>query len=205
MNKVKALLLVLIMATLQATATNRVFNQQEVYESLYALLQMSYDDPGDIGVEYESLDITRNLVVLNDESADEIYCWWEDVGLPDINRSVFKSNQPQIADIWKILFYGISRCNYFLENATDTDETTLLQCAEARFIRAYLYSIALDLWGGVPIYTSSDMTQKKGRNTGSEVFDFIVSELNGCLPSLPLPSATPKTLRWTAPTPTPTR
>ena len=164
--------------------------QQKAYDRMYALLQMSYDETGDMISQGTSFDIVRNLVILNDESADQIYCCWSDPGLPDINRSVFKSNQPQVADMWTVLFRAIYQCNYFLSLATSNEATTSLQHAEARFLRAYFYGIALDLWGGVPIYTSPDKTMVLPRSTDADVFDFIVSELNDCLQTLPSPSAT---------------
>ena len=129
-------------------------------------------------------------MIINDESADQFYCVWWDFGLPEINQGLFKPDQPQVSDMWTVLFYGISRCNYFLENATATDDATLQQRAEARFLRAYFYSIALDLWGDVPIYTSSDRTQALPRETRAEVFDYIEAELSDCMSALPVPSAT---------------
>ena len=173
----------------QVVKGQETFNQQQEYENLYALLQAKQVASYPYSI-YDNPDIVRHLVVLNDESADQFYCVWGDVDLPDINQGTFKPNQYHVADMWTVLFYAINRCNYFLENATTTDDATLQQRAEARFLRAYFYSVALDLWGGVPIYTSSDGTQTKPRNTASEVFDFVVGELSDCLSALPLPSAT---------------
>ena len=173
----------------QVVKGQETFNQQQEYENLYALLQARQVSSFPY-YAYNNPDIVRNLVVLNDESADQFYCIWGDSGLPDINQGIFKPDQFQIADMWTVLFYGINRCNYFLENATATDDATQQQRAEARFLRAYFYSVALDLWGGVPIYTSSDGMQTLPRATASEVFDYIVNELFECQSALPLPSAT---------------
>ena len=165
-------------------------SQQEAYNRLYSLLQFSEYYADGIYAQSGSFDLVRNMVILNDESADQAYCVWSDAGLPDINRGTFKSNQGQVADLWTVLFYGIRQCNHFLGIATDASPTTLQQRAEARFMRAYFYSIALDLWGGVPIYTTADKSATLPRNTGSEVFDYIVSELLDCQSALPSPSAT---------------
>ena len=159
----------------QATMAQNDSSQQQTYDEIYSYLQTGGSN---------AYDIVRNLVVINDQSADQIYCVWADYGIPEINQGRFKPNTPQVAYIWEILYAAIRRCNFFLENFTGADETTQQQRAEVRFLRAFFYSIALDMWGGVPLYTSSDASEMKGRNTSAEVFDFIVSELNDCRSSL---------------------
>jgi len=177
--KLRLLLLLFALSLSRATMAQDSVRVEAYYE-LFSLMQQ----------EIGGVDIVRDLVIINDQSADQVFCVWGDSGLPDINQGRFKSNQNQVAALWELLFSCIRRCNNFLENFNTLDEATQRARADVRFLRAYFYSIALDQWGGVPIYTSSDASEYKARNTGAEVFDFIVSELKDCLPTLPdAPSA----------------
>ena len=180
MKKVRFIVLIMAAVLSQTLMGQVVFNQQEEYEKLYGTLQ-----PYELGS-----DLVRSMVVINDQSADQFYCVWNDTDVPEIDQGIFKPDMRKVDLMWNILFGGIIRCNYFLENATATDDATQQQCAEARFLRAYFYSVALDLWGGVPINTSSDKWQTLPRSTSTEVFNFVVAELSECLMLLPDPAAT---------------
>ncbi|HEX5152952.1 MAG TPA: RagB/SusD family nutrient uptake outer membrane protein [Parafilimonas sp.] len=78
----------------------------------------------------------------------------------------------------------IQRCNWFLENvdATPMDETTKTEYkGEARFLRAYQYFTMSQLYGDVPLVTSSITAADANQVTRTPVADvhsFIVKELD---------------------------
>ena len=96
---------------------------------------------------------------LNELTTDEAICSWGDPYIPDLNSSNYSSTNEQIKAIFLRLYFNIGICNYFLENtATKTDEISMKQRAEARFVRALNYFYLLDMFGNVPQITSSATT-----------------------------------------------
>ncbi len=92
-------------------------------------------------------------------------------------------------------YAAIRKCNLFLERI---DQSSLdpawkkLRSAEARFLRAYFYSILWTSHGGVPIVTKVLNQNTQGdaifqaRNTSEETFNFIASECEAAAQDLPL-------------------
>lgn len=89
-----------------------------------------------------------------------------------------------VNNIWNTMYQIISRCNFLLENVsrvtTSNTELVTQSTGEAKFLRAYCYSLLSDFYGGVPLVTTtlnlSDAFVSK--NSKAEVVDFILKELN---------------------------
>lgn len=97
---------------------------------------------------------------------------------------------------WVYLYQVITLCNRSLEILNQykdlTTETQHIEwCAEVRALRAIYYWYLIDLFGDVPLVTSSDasMNQVK-REKRAVVFDFIVKELTETRESLSLENST---------------
>src|SRR6266545_5413471 len=78
---------------------------------------------------------------------------------------------------WNTAYTGVARANLFLsamENSTVPNKARYV--AEGRTLRAFYYYLLMDMFGGVPIVTTTDI-QLKARSTRRELFDFIESEL----------------------------
>ena len=91
---------------------------------------------------------------------------------------------------WMYLYKVITLCNRSLErleehkNITDTYKL-LTYRAEVRALRAIYYWYLLDLYGNVPIVTSSKIPLSKiEQSTREHVFNFIVEELSNSTPLL---------------------
>lgn len=93
------------------------------------------------------------------------------------------------------LYTSIRKANLFIEKvgASALEENwKKLRLAEARFLRAYFYSILWTYHGGVPIITDVLNQNEQGdevfrpRNTAEETFAFITSECNEISADLPL-------------------
>lgn len=94
---------------------------------------------------------------------------------------------------WKAQYEGIRRCNSFLLNykrAENINPKLLNQYgAEARFLRAFLYSYLSFFFGDVPLVTEpldiGDEQIMGPRTPNAEVVDFILSELDLAAADLP--------------------
>jgi len=78
---------------------------------------------------------------------------------------------------WNTAYTGVARANLFLsamENSSVPNKARYV--AEGRTLRAFYYYLLMDMFGGVPIVTTTDI-QLKARSTRRELFDFIESEL----------------------------
>jgi starch-binding outer membrane protein, SusD/RagB family len=97
---------------------------------------------------------------------------------------------------WDSAYRGIRAANYFLENVdrvkegdpSFSDERGRRLKAEARFIRAFLYTRLVTLFGDVPLVTHSlDLEESKAvtRTAADQVWDFIEAELGEIAGHLP--------------------
>jgi hypothetical protein len=78
---------------------------------------------------------------------------------------------------WNTAYTGVARANLFLaamENSTVPNKPVYV--GEGRALRAFYYYLLMDMFGGVPLVTTTDL-QLKPRSTRRELFDFIESEL----------------------------
>lgn len=96
-----------------------------------------------------------------------------------------------IKSTWNALYTIIGNCNTSIDNLE-----TFIQAGgesylqdyqyEARAVRAILYYHLVDLFGRVPLVTSSKTVMADvNQSSRSEVYRFIVDELTDCIPHLP--------------------
>ncbi len=119
------------------------------------------------------------------ESASDI--GWDRNGsaLQSLGKGVTNSDNSYTGGFWSSFYRGIGRCNYVIEkgaplaNKMDQAKFNRLM-AEARFLRAYYYSIINELFGGVPLVTKPIQISESQipRSTKEQVMDFILSELD---------------------------
>jgi hypothetical protein len=95
-------------------------------------------------------------------------------------------------DAWKICYSNIRAVNQFLKHIPVIPFNSALKkqvSAEARFLRAWYYTMLMQHYGGVPligdtIYASADNINVK-RNTYSECVNYVLSELDAAAAVLP--------------------
>ncbi|RAV28507.1 RagB/SusD family nutrient uptake outer membrane protein [Sinomicrobium soli] len=97
-----------------------------------------------------------------------------------------------IGDHWNSNFEGIYRANDFLSKLDETivtdEETYQRMEGEARFLRAFFYFDLVRTYGGVPVLDrpySPIETLEIGRSPVSEVYDFIIGDLEDAIALLP--------------------
>ena len=135
----------------------------------------SSDLPSDID---EGMSVFMRIVwYANELSSDEALCaWLSDAGVPEFNRGTWSDSHPLLRGIYYRSMFGITLCNYFLDNVPESLEERSLKIAEVRFMRALYYYYLMDLFANPPFVTH--VTAEAPRQaTRQEVFEFIESEL----------------------------
>ena len=90
--------------------------------------------------------------------------------------------------VWRDGYLGINTCNRIISQIESEDiiievgKENIL--AELKALRAFYYWNLLDIFGKVPIVTDFADASLPSQSTRSEVFDFVVSELNEAMPLL---------------------
>ncbi len=149
------------------TPGNFYRNEAEVMSSLagvYAQLRGTLDD------YYNLSEITTDEMIVPTRGSD-----WYDGG---VWREMHHQTWTPVSTVgngpgngaWVVAFTGISRAN------------TLL--AEVRTLRAFYYYLLMDMFGGVPIVTTTELMERP-RATRDSVFRFIEAELNATRATLP--------------------
>ncbi len=88
-----------------------------------------------------------------------------------------------IVNLWRFLYQGIERANFFLSKVSDTpmdEEEKTAAIGEVKFLRAYYYFILVTNWGDVPLKTTPTISVTEvdiERTPQREVYDFITQEM----------------------------
>lgn len=137
----------------------------------------------------------RHMVEIQELTADAIAqpanaSGWYDGGMYIImHQHKWTSDQIHVRNLWSRLWIGIAHVNRAIENIkndivfeNESQKQTLL--AEAMAARAYYYWLAMDNFGNIPIVTDESEEEFPAKESRSDVYQFIVSELNEAIPNL---------------------
>jgi starch-binding outer membrane protein, SusD/RagB family len=105
-----------------------------------------------------------------------------------INLHEFIAGNTFYGDVWNDCYAGIGGCNVSLEMlaaVSDKVATKPKLIAEARTLRAFYHYLALDMFGNVPILTTTDQKIPADQPTRKAVFEFCEAELKAVIPALP--------------------
>jgi hypothetical protein len=135
-------------------------------------------------------------------TTDEAVIAWNDGTLRNYHEQNWTAAGEFIGAMYNRLYYQISLCNEFIRESTDAklasrgitgEALTNVQTyrAEARFLRAFSYYHALDMFGNVPFVTDADkvgafLPVQKPR---AELFTYIETELLDLVTGLKEPKA----------------
>ena len=188
--------------------SDKVFNSSEGYRGLlakcYGVLVMSGQSFGgnsDVaGIDEGYSSYTRSLLYLQDAASDIIlFHSGSGVGTRDILFTNWHSGTQVIMFSYYRLMIAIAFSNELLREITDAKlrERNLyneMQAeapyyrAEARFIRAYAYSVLLDVYGSVPfIDENSRLGDIPRQRTREQLYDYTVAELEALATELKAP------------------
>ena len=160
----------------QITPGNFFRNDAEVLAGLagvYAQLRSTAPEGG----IYDVNEVTTDEIVVPTRGSD----WYDNGQWIDLHNQTWTPSSAAGANFfngaWNSAYTGVARANLFLasvEKVSVPNKATVL--AEGRALRAFYYYILMDLFGGVPIVTTTDVVPHP-RSTRRETFDFIEREL----------------------------
>lgn len=176
---------------------NVEFEQDANFAKIYAGLAITGNQgpagkPDIEGTDEGASGLMRMMFNINNVTTDEAICGWNDVDVVPLNGSQFSPANGIVLNLFNRLFIQIAQCNNFLINTNGKeDETTKLQRAEVRFIRALDYYYLVDLYGNVPFVDENTGigTYIPERITRDKLFAYVVSELKAIEPEMKAPHA----------------
>jgi hypothetical protein len=117
--------------------------------------------------------------------------WYDNGRWLEIHRQGWAANSGSALDdmngTWEGLFSGVARANLMIsviEKAGLSQARKDSTLAELRTLRAWYYYMLQDMFGGVPLATTTELTTRE-RATRTEIFTFIETELNAVRTNLP--------------------
>ena len=135
---------------------------------------------------YNLSEITTDEQVVPTRGSD----WFDNGRWLEIHRHTWTASSGSAADdmnaLWTAMFSGVAKSNLMIDiveqSTSPTKEATL---AELRTLRAWYYYVLMDMFGGVPLVTTSTAAEPSARASRDSVFKFIESELNATRLTLP--------------------
>ena len=98
--------------------------------------------PSNIGsLENKGVEFTLNVKPIQTKNLT-----WGDPGIPEMNFNKWSASHSNIQGLYYRFYFDITLCNHFLENTEGkTDDKSVKQRAEARFLRALNYYYLMDM------------------------------------------------------------
>jgi hypothetical protein len=163
------------------TPENFYRNEAEVLgglASVYAQLRGTLDD------YWYATEVSSDEIIVPTRGQD----WYDNGQWLELQRQTWTASSPSVGFMngaWNVSFTGIARANVLLEALDRVDvpnEAAIV--AELRTLRGFYYYLLMDMFGGVPIATTTEI-KARPRATRTEVFQFIESELLEASTDLP--------------------
>ena len=160
----------------------QTFEQDKVFAKIYSSLTLTGQEgpagDGDVaGIDEGFSAFFRLIWNLNELPTDEAMCSWGDTGIPELNFNSWTDANDFSKGLYGRFYFNITLANHFLEQTSDlTDEKTLRQRAEARFMRAMNYYYLLDLFGNVP-FTEVVALEPPKQIKRKDLFTWVEKEL----------------------------
>lgn len=184
----------------------QTFNQDQVFAKVYASFALTGQEgpagKGDIeGLDEGRFSVYRCLWNCNELSTDEAICSWADAEVIELNFNNWSSQSTISEGLYARLYFTVTICNHFLEQTVGkTDDKTIKQRAEVRFLRATAYYYLLDFFGNVPFTEVVSLTPPK-QIKRADLFAYVEKELKECKGSMYAPKTAPyyrldKTAAW---------
>lgn len=163
-----------------------------IFNKCYANMAMAGNGGANGDCDIDGLDggttgFVRQLFNANELTTDESICAWGDEGIPAFNFNQYNGSHPMLRGFYYRLYFGVTVCNFYLDNFSDYDAT---KTAEVRFLRALYYYHLMDCFGNVPFATRMSSENPK-RIERADLYAWVENELKEC--SENMSDAKPKT------------
>jgi hypothetical protein len=185
------------------TTSATVFDDPAAYKQflakIYASLALS-GQKGQFGApEIQASDegttcFLREYWAAQEVTTDECINAWGDGGLVEYHGGIWSDNNLYVKLMYERLFINIAYTNEYIRDvnarlgglASPLKEDATRFVAEARFMRAYFYAIAMDLFGNAPFATETDLpgTFTPKQISRADLFKYVESELKAIEPAL---------------------
>lgn len=161
------------------------FNEDYIFNKIYGNLvltgQVGPNGDSDLDdIDEGTSNMTRLIWYANTLTTDEGHCWWNDPGLPELNRNQWTDSNVLMKALYYRLMFGVTMCNFYLENANDGSAATKQKRAEARFMRALHYFYLMDIFANPPFLTKLS-SEKAPQIRRADLFVFLEGELKAIL------------------------
>jgi hypothetical protein len=168
------------------TPSNFFHTEGEVLAALAGVYAGLRNTPGE-GEYWGVSEVSTDEMVVPTRGSD----WYDNGTWLETHRQTWSANSPStlsfVNNAWNTAYAGIARANVLLEalaKSTLADSIKTPIEGEARYLRAFYYYMLMDLFGGVPIATTTEL-KARARATRDSTFKFIESELLAIRPNLP--------------------
>ena len=130
-------------------------------------------------------DLTTDVAIVPTRGSD----WYDNGQWLDLHRQTWTANSSGtlafVDGAWNDLFSGVAKANLMIDVVNKAGGANKDQVsAELRTLRAWYYYMLQDMFGGVPLVTSTELKQYP-RSTRKEIFSFIEKELTESAALLP--------------------
>lgn len=164
------------------TPENFYRNEAEVLGGLaavYAQLRGTLDD------YWYATEVSSDEIIVPTRGSD----WFDNGTWLELKRQTWTATSPSVGFMngaWNVSFTGIARANVLLDALTRvTVPNQAAIVAELRTLRGFYYYLLMDMFGGVPIATTTEI-KARPRATRDSLFQFIESELLDARTDLPV-------------------
>lgn len=157
------------------------FNEDYIFNKIYGNLVLTGQTGPNGDSDLDDIDegtsnMIRQLWNANELTTDEAHCFWNDPGLPEFNHNAWSDSHPMMKALYYRLMFGVTICNFYLDNATGGDAATKQKRAEARFMRALHYYYLMDLYANPPFLTTLS-SENAPQIMRADLYAFLESEL----------------------------
>lgn len=189
------------------STASKVFQDDEAYKQALAKIYATYAISGqqgggggdsDIqGIDENFGNYLRLYFTLQELPTDEAIMAWDDATIKNFHWHTWAENDVFLSAMYSRIFYTITTANEFIRSANDKIGSASGQFktdlenykSEARFLRAFSYYHAIDMFGNTSFVDESDMPGafSPERIERANLFTFIESELLELEPTLAEP------------------
>ena len=148
--------------------------------SVYAQLRTTMDD------RFNVAEVSTDEIIVPTRGSD----WYDNGRWLEVFKHTWTSSSGSalndMNNTWNNLFAGVARANLMIDVINTAGGPTAPQTvAELKTLRAWYYYMLMDMFGGVPLVTSTKV-EATARAPRDSVFRFIESELNAARLVLPV-------------------
>ena len=181
---------------------NDVFTSADGYQQVLGGIYAAFIQRiSSVSTEARSQNYLRTLIMFQDCSTDSCDpIWLSGETLTDVNGLAWTASNPWCSAMYYHIYNIVAMCNDFIRNASDENLLSRLDeagrarvekyRAEARFLRAYAYSHAIDFYNRMPFVTENDGVGAYIPVTydRKQMLDFLTAELTGIAETLDVTS-----------------